>query len=52
MSGRRKTSIEHVTKAEEGREASGKKRLSGIFNVRPGVAERTEDLEHHCPIET
>lgn len=41
-----------VTKAEEGREAPGRKGLPGIFSIRPGVSERTEDLEHHCPIKT
>lgn len=41
-----------VTKAEGGGEAPGRKGLSGIFSIRPGVSERTEDLEHHCPIIT
>lgn len=52
MSGGRRPPRCSVIKAEEGREASGRKRLSGIFNIRPDVAERTEDLERHCPVET
>lgn len=39
-------------KLREGGKLQERKGCQGFFNVRPGVAERTEDLEHHCPIET